>query len=95
MTADRRIGVEPLSFGITGFKIEDLFVKDFITELREELPTSIIAHFCIGFIDSKDIVAVSYDRRDEKYKLDRVDIEGTEKKQIEHVVEVLKRVLVK
>jgi len=95
MTTNKQIKVEPLSFGMTGFKIEDLFLKNFVTELKKELPTSIIAHFCVGFLDSKDIVAISYDRRDEKFVLNRVDVEGTEKKKIESLVEVLKKALAK
>jgi len=89
----RKLAVEPISFGITGIKVEDLFLKDFVAELRKELPNIVIAHFCIGFADSKDLVAVSHDRRDGKYTLERVDVEGTDVKLTGCVLEVLKRVL--
>lgn len=92
---EKRICVEPLSYGMTGFRVDDLFAKDFITKLKKEMPTSIIIHFCIGFTDSKDVVAVSHDRRDGKYTLDRVDIEGevANAEPIKRVVEILKKVL--
>ena len=93
MTDRRQVAVEPLSFGMTGFKVEDLISKDVIAELRRELPTAITAGLVIGFTDSKEIVAVAHDRREGKYNLERVDVEGTEVKLIEHVVEVLKKVV--
>jgi len=93
MAKDKQIIVKPISFGITGFKVEDLFLKDFLGELKKELPTSLIVHFCIGFTDSKDIVAISHDKMDGKFKLDRVDVEGTKAESIKRMVEVLKKVL--
>lgn len=93
---EKRIGVEPLSYGMTGFRVDDLFSKEFIEELKKEMPTSVIAHFCIGFTDSKNIVAVSHDRIEGKFILDRVDVEGNgvdADKRIKCVVEILKKVL--
>lgn len=93
MVSEKKITVEPISFGMTGFKVEDLLLKDFIAELKRELPTSLVAHFCIGFTDSKDIIAISHDRYEGKFKLDRVDIEGSNAELVNRVVEVLKKVL--
>jgi len=93
MAEEKRISVEPLSYGMTGFKVEDLFSKDFIVELKKEMPTSIIVHFCIGFVDSKDLVSVSHNRRDGKYVLDRVDVEGPEIGPIKRMIEILRKVL--
>ena len=93
---EKRIGVAPLSYGMTGFRVDDLFSKAFIAELKKEMPTSVIAHFCIGFTDSKNVVAVSHERIEGKYVLDRVDIEGDgadADKRIKCVVEILKKVL--
>jgi len=93
---EKRIGVEPLSYGMTGFRVDDLFSKEFIEELKKEMPTSVIAHFCIGFTDSKNLVSVSHDRIEGKYVLDRVDIEGDgadADRRIKCVVEILKKVL--
>jgi hypothetical protein len=93
---NKKIGVEPLSYGMTGFRIEDLFSKEFMAKLKEEFPTSLVAHFCIGFADSKNIVAVSYDRIEGKFVLDRVNIEGDgpdTEQNIKRVVGILKRVL--
>ena len=93
MTERERISVEPLSFGMTGFKVEDFFIKKFNDELKREFPTALIALFGIGFADSKDIIFVAYDRREGKYILERVDVEGTNAKVVKQLVEVLKRVL--
>lgn len=93
---NKKIGIEPLSYGMTGFKVEDLFAKEFITKLKQEMPTSLIAHFCIGFTDSKNIVAVSFDRIEGKFLLDRVYVEGQgidAEQNIKRVVEILKKVL--
>jgi len=92
---EKRISVEPLSYGMTGFRIDDLFAKDFIEKLRKEMPTAMIIHFCIGFSDSKDFVAVSHDRRDGKYVLDRVDVEGDVEnvEPLKRIVEILKKVV--
>ena len=92
--ADRRpITVEPLSFGMTGFKVEDLVLKEVLAELRRELPTVVVGGLVIGFTDSKEMVAIAHDRREGKYNLERVDVEGTEVKLIGRVVEVLKKVV--
>ena len=93
MTSDKQITVEPISFGMRGFKVEDLLLKDFVAELKKELPTSLIIHFCIGFTDSKDIIAISHSRLDGTYKVDRVDAEGTNAEQVSLVVKVLKKVI--
>lgn len=93
---EKRISVEPQSYGMTGFKVEDLFSKEFIAKLKQEMPTSTIAHFCIGFTDSKNIVAVSHDRIEGKFILDRVYVEGEgvdAEQNIKRVVEILKKVL--
>ena len=93
---EKRISVEPSSYGMTGFRVEDLFSKEFMAKLKQEMPTSIIAHFCIGFTDSKNIVAVSHDRIEGKFLLDRVYIEGdgTDAGQnVNRVVEILKKAL--
>ncbi|MCJ7423692.1 hypothetical protein MUP01_05425 [Candidatus Bathyarchaeota archaeon] len=93
---EKRIGVQPLSYGMTGFRVDDLFSKEFIAELKKEMPTSVIAHFCIGFTDSKNLVAVSHDRIEGKFILDRVDVEGDgvdAEQRIKSVVEILKKVL--
>jgi len=93
MTNDKQLTVEPISFGMRGFKVDDLLLKDFVAELRKELPTSMIVHFCIGFTDSKDIIAISHSRLDGTYMLDRVDAEGTNAEQVARVVKVLKKVI--
>ena len=93
MAIGNQINVEPLSYRMTGFKVEDLFLKEFVAELQRELPNSIIAHFCIGFTDSKDIISISYDRVEGKFNLERVDVEGTDIKLVRPTVEVLKKVL--
>ena len=93
---EKQICVEPQSYAMTGVKIEDLFTEKFVTKLRKEMPTSIIAHFCIGFTDSKEIVAVSYDRQEGKFILDRVYVEGegaAAEPKIKCVVDVVKKVL--
>jgi len=93
---EKKIGVEPSSYSLTGFKVEDLFSKKFVAELKKEMPTSIIAHFCIGFSDAKGIVAVSHERIEGKFDLERVYVEGeganTDHK-VKRAVEILKKVL--
>jgi len=93
---EKRISVEPLSYSMTGFRVDDLFAKDFIEKLKKEMPNSFIVHFCIGFSDSKDVVAISHDRRDGKYVLDRVDVEGdvANAEPLKRVVEILKKVVI-
>jgi len=93
MGSKKEITVKPISFGMTGFKIEDLILKDLREELKKELPTSIVIHLGIGFTDSKDVIFISHDRQDGKYKLERVDAEGTNVELISRAVEVLKKVL--
>lgn len=93
---EKRIGVQPLSYGMTGFRVDDLFSKEFIAELKKQMPTSVIAHFCIGFTDSKNLVGISHDRIEGKFVLDRVDVEGDgadAEQRIKSVVEILKKVL--
>lgn len=93
---NKKIGVEPLSYGMTGFRVDDLLSKKFIEELKKEMPTAIIAHFCISFTDSKNIVAVSHERIEGKTILDHVYVEGEgleAEQNIKRVVEILKRVL--
>jgi len=93
---DKKISVAPLSYGMTGFRIDDLFSKEFIAELKKEMPTSVIAHSCIGFADSKNLIGLSHDRIDGKLMLDRVNIEGDgleAEKRIKTVVEILEKVL--
>ena len=91
------ISVEPQSYSMTGVKLEDLFSDKFVTELRKEMPTFVIAHFCIGFADSKGIIAVSYDRQEGKFLLDRVYVEGegagAGEKNVKCVVNIVKKVL--
>lgn len=89
----KQITVKPLSFGMTGFKVENLFLKDFVAELKREFPTALLVHCAIGFSDSKDIIIIGHDRREGKYNTKRVDVEGSEAKSVGRVVEVLKRVL--
>lgn len=93
MTNNKKITVEPISFGMSGFKVEELFKDDFVAELKKQLPTSIFAHLCIGFTDSKDMISISHDRKEGKFKLDRVDIEGTKAEFVSRVVDALKKVL--
>ena len=93
---EKKIGVEPLSYGLTGFRVYDLFSKKFIEELKKEMPTSIVAHFCIGFTDSKNMVAVSHDRIEGKFILDRVNVEGDgaeAEQRAKSVIEIFKKVL--
>ena len=94
MANDKKITVEPISFRMSGFKVEDLFPDDLVAEVKKQLPTSIFVHFCIGFTDSKDMVAISHDRKEGKFRLDRVDIEGTNAEFVTRVVDALKKVLI-
>lgn len=93
MTNEEQITVEPISFGMTGFKVEDLFLKELVAELKKELPTSLIVHFCIGFTDSKDLVSISHNRHEGKYKVERVDVEDSNAERVNLVVKALKKVL--
>ena len=91
----KKICVEPLSFGMTGFTIEELFSRDFVAQLNKYMPTAILSHFCISFSDSKDMVSVSHDTIEGKTSLDRVYVEGDGKnaeQNIKSMVEVLKKV---
>jgi hypothetical protein len=91
-----KICIEPQSYAISGLKMDDVFTGKFLEILRKELPTSIIAHFCIGFSDSKDIISVSYDRREGKFILDKVYVEGEGSEaepKIKSVVDTIKKVL--
>jgi hypothetical protein len=93
---EKQIDVKPISYGLTGFKVEDLLAKDFMAKLKKEMPTSIIAHFCIGFSDSKNIVAVSHEMIEGKFDLERVYVEGegaNSEQKVNCVVEILKKVL--
>lgn len=93
---EKRISVEPLSYGMTGFRVDDLFAKAFMMELKKDMPTSVVAHFCITFTDSKNVVAVSHERLEGKTLLDHVYVEGDgpdAEQNIKRVVEILKKVL--
>ena len=94
MANNKKITVEPISFGMSGFKVEELFSDDLVAEVKKQLPTSIFAHLCIGFTDSKDMVSISHDRKEGKFILDRVDIEGTNPEFVIRVVDALKKVLI-
>ena len=92
----KEISIEPQSYGMTGFTVEDLFTKEFVAKLKKEMPTSIIAHFCIGFTDAKDVVAVSISRQEGKFILGRVYVEGegaVAEQKIKCVVDIVKKVL--
>lgn len=93
---EKKISVEPASFGMKGFKIEDLFSKKFVAELKKGMPTSVIAHFCIGFSDAKCIVAVSHELIEGKFDLEHVYVEGegaNADQKVKCVVEIFKKVL--
>lgn len=93
---DKKISVAPRSYGMTGFRIDDLFSQKFIEALKKEMPTSVVAHLCIGFTDSKNLVAISHDRLEGKLVLDRVDIEGDgadAEQRVKAVIQILKKVL--
>jgi hypothetical protein len=94
---EKKISVEPSSFSLTGFKIEDLFSKKFIAELRKEMPTSIIGCVCIGFSDSKTIIQFQHERQDGKLDLEHVNIEGDgagSEEKVKCAIEILKKVIV-
>lgn len=93
MAEKTEISVKPLSFGMTGFKVIDLVIKEFQDELIKEFPTSIITNIIIGFSDSKDVVFLSHDRREGKFELERVDIEGSKAEMMSTMVEILKKVM--
>ena len=92
MASKENIEVKPIAFSMVGFKVEDLFIKEFRDILKKELPTSLLLHFCIGFSDSKEIISVTHDRDEDRYELDRVDVEGTTPNNIPQIVEILKKV---
>ncbi|MFA5364233.1 MAG: hypothetical protein WC325_03520 [Candidatus Bathyarchaeia archaeon] len=93
MATNKKIDVKPISFGMTGFTLEDLLLGDFKDELKKELPTSIITHMAITFSDSKDVIFIGHDRKDGKINVERVDIEGTNSEFVGRIVEILKKVL--
>lgn len=94
--SEKRIKVEPVAFGMTGFNIDDLFTNDFVEKLKKEMPTSTVVVLGIGFTDSKDLVIVAHNREEGKYISDRVEINGQGKdsdQKVKCVVEVVKKVL--
>ena len=94
---EKKIGVEPSAYSLTGFKVEDLFIKKLVAELKKEMPTSIIAHFCIGFSDAKNIVSVTHELTESGFSTNRVYVEGegaNADQKVKCLVEILKKVLV-
>ena len=92
MSNNPHVTVEPLTYGMTGFKVEDLVSQRFLEEIRKEMGNSVIAAIVIGFTDSKELVSISHDRKEGKTLLERVDVEGTEPISVRKAMEALKRV---
>jgi hypothetical protein len=86
--------VEPLTFALTGFKVDDLVSSKFLEELKKAHPSGAVVAVVIGFTDTKEIVSISHDRDHDsgKFKFERVDVEGTEAKSVADMKEVLLKV---
>lgn len=94
MAKKSKIKVEPLSYAITGINIEDFFKESFKEALQAELSTSLLVAAMVGFVDSKDIVMLTYQRKDGKFITDHVEIEGTDGKITRRVLEAIQKVKV-
>jgi len=93
MASTKRVVTEPMCMRLRGFSVEDLFTAEFLKALKVDLPTAVVGHFAIGFTDSKDQVAISFDIKDGKLITDYVDVEGSNPKPIQSVVNVIQRVI--
>jgi hypothetical protein len=82
---------EPASFVTTGFSVADLLSKEFLTELKKEFPKAIPAALIISMEDPKGIVSISQEMSESKVKGDSVEIDGSEPKYVQRILEVLKR----
>lgn len=92
MSKKRKISVEPLSYAITGINIEDFFKESFKEALQAELTTSALVGILVGFVDSKDMVMLTYQRKEGKFITDHVEIEGTDGKLTRRVLEAIQKV---
>jgi hypothetical protein len=92
MKESRQITEELLSLSLTGFKVEDLFSKEFISELKKDMPTAVIGHIGIRFTDSANALSVSHDVRNGKIMTERVDVEAYVPKLAPRLAQVIKKV---
>jgi hypothetical protein len=88
-----RVREEPLSYATTGFKVEEMVSKEFVTAIRESIPSAVVTAVIIGFTDSKDIVIVGHDRKEGKHILERVTIEGSDMNRIRQTLNTVKKVI--
>ena len=88
-----KITVEPLSIRLRGFVIEELFSKEFVAVLHEEMPTSVIGHFGVAFQGDTAFVEVSHSKDGLIIDLNYVDVEGNDPKYNQGVARVIERVL--
>jgi hypothetical protein len=79
MSTKPNVSSEPLTYGMTGFKVDDLVSPKFLAEMKKEFPTAIATFVIFGFADSKEGVAVFHDRDHDtgKFNIERVDVEGS------------------
>lgn len=89
----KKITVEPLSLRLRGFTVGELLTKEFMGQLKKELPNAVIGHIAISFEGSKESIHVSHNEEETTTNLEYVDIEGYDPKLIQGVARVIERVL--
>jgi hypothetical protein len=90
---NKRITVEPLSLRLRGFTVGDLLSKEFIDQLKKELPNAVIGHISISFEGTKETVHVSHDEEETTTNLEYVDIDGYDPKLIQGVARTIEKVI--
>lgn len=79
MSTKPNVSSEPLAFGLTGFKLDDVMSTKFLSEFRKAFPTAITTAIVFGFTDSKEGIIIEHDRDHDsgKFNMERVDVEGS------------------
>jgi len=85
------IATEPASFMVTGFSVGDLLQKDFVTEITKEFPKAVVAAIIISIEDPKGIVSISHPLKDGKIQSESVEVDGSEPKFVQRILDILKR----
>jgi len=76
-------------------KLEDLISKEFMSELKKDLPNIVAGHLMLALEGEDKIVALSHHRKGKKTKLEFLDVEGDDPDFILKVTKAIQRVVSK
>ena len=93
MTSTEKLTVEPISFSVKGIKLDDFISKEFLSELRKELPEAVADGLIFYFPEGEHHVQITpRSIHDGELVLEPVDIEGDDPRLTATVMNVVKKV---